>query len=76
MSVYEYNGDTAADRAARRQRAQELTSGQRGPDGLTAKEWALLTELRQQGYEIERSWMVNVRRGVEWLHERAIVAIA
>lgn len=72
MGVYDYNRETKAERAARRQRAQDITSGTRGSDGLTAAERQLLDELRRQGLAIRRGWLIDERRAQAWQHGRIV----
>jgi hypothetical protein len=77
---HSYNRETKAERDARHQRARDITSGSRGADSyaapagyhLTAKEYALLTELRKQGITITSGVLVDERHNRTWQHARIV----
>jgi hypothetical protein len=65
---------TAAERASRRERAKQLTSGYRSPGCLNAAEHELLVAVHAAGYEIATGRVYNVRTGTRWQHPRVVTS--
>ncbi|MEO8391488.1 MAG: hypothetical protein ABI700_00710 [Chloroflexota bacterium] len=70
--IAEFDAEHPIEKLTRRQRAERLTSGARGADGMTDLERVLLDTIRAQGWDIARTWMLG-RDGKPFQHRRAVV---